>query len=267
MLKAIVDTLDSVNEQARVFYRAGTADEGLDGKFVLKVETVSGFSLENVEGLKSALGRERTRADRAEGKIKKFGDLDPDAARSAIDRVAELEAIDPKKEADKLAQAKIDAATKQLVDKHAADMASAGTRNEVLLGQVRSLLIDNVATVALAEHKGSVDLLLPHVQRHTRLKEVDGGKFLVEVIDKEGNPRIGDSKGTPMTVGQLVAEMRQSDTFGRAFEGTGQTGSGTPPNGGGGTTVAPAGVPKSWAEAKTPEEKAAFIKNQKASKG
>lgn len=263
MPKAIIAKLEDVSEALRSEYRPGTADEGLEGHFVLKVDAVGGFALENVEGLKSALGRERKRADTAEGKIKKFGDLDPDAARAALDELNELKAIDPKKEADRLAAAKVEAATKQLIEKHTAELTGATTRAESYLGQVRALLIDNVATAALAEHKGSVELLLPHVQRHTRLKETDDGKFVVEVVDKDGNPRIGDSKGTPMTVGQLVAEMKASDAYGRAFEGTGASGSGKQPDKAGGPGTPPGGTPKSWADAKTPEEKAAYLKSIK----
>lgn len=265
-LKAVIDALDGVAEGARGFYRAGTADEGLDGKFVLQVEGIGGFALENVEGLKSALGRERSRADKAEGKIKKFGDLDPDVARTALTELEELKSIDPKKEADRLAAAKVEAATKQLIEKHTSELTGVKQKADGYLGQVRSLLIDNVATAALAEHKGSVDLLLPHVQRHTRLKETDDGKFVVEVVDKDGNPRIGDSKGTPMTVGQLVAEMKSSESYGRAFEGTGNNGGGTQPDKRPGDPATPGGTPRSFEEAKTPEEKAAFLK-QKLQKG
>lgn len=265
MLKAIIDNLESVPEAVRGEYRPGTADDGQEGKFVLQVEGSNGWGLEDVSGLKNALGRERTRADKAESKIKKFGDLDPEAAREAIEKIAEFQAIDPKKEGDRIAKEKIDAAIKQIVEKHSVELDGLNKKAGGYLGKVKALLIDNVATTALAEHKGSVDLLLPHVQRNTRLKETDDGNFVVEVVDKDGNVRIGDSKGTPMTVQQLVAEMRQSQTFGRAFEGSGTSGGGTQPSNGGGTaTTPPAGIPKSFADAKSPEEKVAFLKHQNA---
>jgi len=73
------------------------------------------------------------------------------------------------------------------------------------------------------------------VRAHTRVKEVDG-KFTVEVVDKDGNAKIADSKGTPMDIAGLVAEMKESEAFGRAFEGSGQSGSGKQPGPGGGGT-------------------------------
>lgn len=97
-----------------------------------------------------------------------------------------------------------------------------------------------------------MDLLLPHVRTHTRVKEVDG-KFYVEVIDKDGNARIADGKGTPMTIQGLVAEMRGSDTFGRAFEGSGNSGSGKQPGHGGG------GAAKKKSDFKSEKERAQWV--------
>lgn len=231
-IKAIIDALDTVAEGLRDSYRAGTKEEGLEGKFVLSVEGLDGWGLENVSGLKTALGRERTRADNAEKKVQKFGDLDPDTVKTSLDRLTELESIDPKKEADRLAQVKIDAATRQLVEKHNQDMQDITGREGKLRKTVETLMIDNVAIKALEGHKGNVDLLLPHVKSQVRLK--DGEDGVVEVIDREGNVRIGDAQGKPMSVDQLVEEMSKSDKFAQGFAGTGNSGGGAPPNNGGG---------------------------------
>jgi hypothetical protein len=227
-LKAILASLDGIDDATKALYVEK------DGKFVLDVEPVDGFSLEDVSGLKTALGKERTTREKLEKDVIKFKDLDPDKARAALTELDELKKIDPASEADKIANTKFEAAKAQLLQKHEGEMGEIKTRNGFLEGQIGALLIDNAATLALAEAKGSVDLLLPHVRAHTRVKEVDG-KFVVEVVDKDGNAKIADSKGTPMDIKGLVAEMRQSDTFGRAFEASGNSGTGkTPGNGGGG---------------------------------
>ena len=49
------------------------------------------------------------------------------------------------------------------------------------------------------------------------MRQNDAGQFVVEVIDGDGNQRI-DAQGNPMTIPQLVDEMRASETFSRAFE-------------------------------------------------
>ena len=59
-IKSIIASLEDAPENVRSLYREGTADEGAEGKFILDVEPADGFSLENVDGLKSALSSERT---------------------------------------------------------------------------------------------------------------------------------------------------------------------------------------------------------------
>lgn len=206
--------------------------------YMLDVSGVDGYELDDVRGLKTALGSERTAKTNAEKLLEKFKDIDPDAARTAIAENAELKAIDPAKEADKIANTKFENAKTQLTAKHQADLKAVTDRNALLQGQVEKLLIDSAATAALAEAKGSVDLLLPHVRKFTRVKE-ENGEFSVEVIDDKGNVRIGDSKGAPMNIAGLVGEMRSSEVFGRAFEGDGKSGSGKQPGNGGSGTQQP----------------------------
>lgn len=227
-LKAVVETIDAVPEAMRGLYAEN------DGKFILQVEPVDGFALEDVSGLKSTLGKEMTRRKALEKDVLKFKDIDPDKAREALAKLEELGNIDPTKEADKIANTKFEAAKAQLLERHNGELQTRDGKIGKLTKTVENLLIDQAATAALADAKGSVDLLLPHVQRHTRVRENDDGTFAVEVVDKAGNARIGNGKGDPMTIKELVQEMRQSDAFGRAFEGSGQSGGGTPPGGGGG---------------------------------
>ena len=246
-LKAIIDSVEGLPDGVKEHYT-----ERDDGKFVLSVDPVDGFALEDVTGLKTALGKERTSREKLERDVVKFKDLDPDKAREALAKLDELTQIDPAKEADKIANTKFEAAKAQLLEKHNGEISSRDERIGHLSKTVESLLIDAAATQALAEAKGSVELLLPHVRAHTRVKEEDG-KFTVEVVDKDGNARIGDAKGGIMDIKGLVAEMRQSDTFGRAFEGSGQSGSGKQPGGAGG-----AGITKK-SDFKTEKDRAAYV--------
>lgn len=93
-------------------------------------------------------------------------------------------------------------------------------------------LLDGAAVEALSKAKGNVDLLLPHVKSHLRVVEEDG-KFHVVVVDDAGEIRYSlDPKraGQPMSVGELVAEMKAKDAYAPAFEfdnaGGGASGSG-----------------------------------------
>ncbi len=257
-LKAVVDAIDSVPEAVRGLYKE------TEGKFLLDVEPVEGYALEDISGLKNTLGKELTLRKRLEKDVQRFKDIDPDKAREALAKLEELGNFDPAKDADKIVNERLEAAKRQIVEKHGEEIKTREGRIGALTKTVEALLVDQVATAALAEAKGSVELLLPHVQRHTRVREDSNGKFIVEVVDKDGNARIGNSKGDPMTITDLVQEMRKSETFGRAFEGVGQSGSGKrQDNSTGESGSQKTGVPKSWAESKTPEEKAAFLKSKK----
>lgn len=231
-IKAIVTKLEDAPEALREHY----AEK--DGKFYLSVDPVDGFALEDVTGLKSALGAERTQRERLEATVVKFKDLDPDKARAALTELEELKKLDPTAEADKLANTKFESAKAQLLEKHGQEIGQRDERIQKLTGAMDKLVRQAAATAAIAEAKGSVELLLPHVLANTRVKETDDGEFVVEVVDAKGNVRIGDAKGAPMDLKGLVAEMRQSETYARAFEGDGHSGTGKDHDKGGG------GVPK-----------------------
>jgi DNA-directed RNA polymerase subunit F len=225
-LKAVLDTIDDLSDDLKSHYQ-----QSEDGKFMLSVEPVGGFALEDVTGLKTALGQERTTRQNLEKQVVKFKDIDPDKAREALEKLEELAEIDPAKEADKIANTKFEAAKAQLLEKHTSEITTRDERINGLTGTIDKLLREQRATMALAEAKGAVDLLLPHVLASTRTVEKEPGRFEVEVIDKDGNVRI-DGKGNNMDIKGLVAEMRQSEAFGRAFDGTGHSGSGKQPGGG-----------------------------------
>ena len=89
-------------------------------------------------------------------------------------------------------------------------------------------LISDAATRALAEHKGSIDLLLPHVRSACRVVKNDQGNYSVTVLDAQGDSRF-NSDGGPMGVPGLVAEMKTQDSFARAFDSETPSGAGVQP--------------------------------------
>lgn len=234
MLKFTVDSLDAVDEPLRSLY------EEKDGKFALKIE-----GIEPVDGLKSALAAERKRAKDFEAKVKRWeslGKSDEEIAellKKAEDH--ELSEAERKGEWDKLRA--------QMNEKHEAALRGKDETISAMRARLNAELVDAKAVAAIAAAKGVPELLLPHVQRHVKVDD----EFNVHVVDAKGDPRVG-AKGEPLTIADLVAEMRQSEVFGRAFEGSGQSGSGKlPGNGAGG-----AGVSKK-SDFKSEKERAAFV--------
>lgn len=150
---------------------------------------------------------------------KKYEGLDPDAARNALQAAEEAE----RKRAEMAGDWK--ARETQLLEKFNAEKTASESEKTSLRSALEKRLVDAEATAALASAKGAPKVLLPHIKSQTKVVQEDG-EYVVYVVDSKGNPRIGDAKGSPMTIAQLVEEMKQDPDFARNFDGTGSSGGG-----------------------------------------
>jgi len=219
-LKAIISSLDEAGEQSSLYKQSE------DGNYILDVVPVDGFSLENVHGLKSALGKERKRATDYEAKLKQFDGLDINEALNALSEVDKYKQFDPSKEADKIASEKFKSLESQLKQKHDEDLSVLNERLGSVISNYEKITVEAEAAQAIAKLGGNVKLLFPHVKSQVKTSLNDDGSVSYTVVDEYGNPRIGDSKGSAMTVEQLVAEMRSSDEFAPAFKANNASGGG-----------------------------------------
>ena len=92
--------------------------------------------------------------------------------------------------------------------------------------QLTDAIVDTKIVEALQKEDGNVELLTPHVKKHVRMVKNSAGKWYPEIVNNEGDPRVGDSDGTPMTIQQYIQEMKTQKTFAAAFPGANATGSG-----------------------------------------
>jgi len=99
---------------------------------------------------------------------------------------------------------------------------------ETLRSDIHRTKISDVAARALSEAKGSVELLMPHIESRCKVVKEDG-RYEVRVTDEQGDFR-SDGKGGWMNVSDLVAEMRQSKQFARAFDSETPSGGGARPS-------------------------------------
>lgn len=235
-LKLTLDSLDGIDDAVKSLYVEK------DGKHVLDVEGV-----EDTTGLKTALQKERKRAEdeaKARKAYEKLGKT-PDEIRELLEA----------QEAHAMSEAERKGEWEKLKTQMNAAHAEAIKAKDETIGQMRKRLeaelVDAKATAAIAAAKGVPDLLLPHVQRFVR---VDDG-FNVQVVDAKGDPRV-NGKGEPLTISDLIAEMKTNEIYGRAFEGAGQSGSGTLPAGGAGSAQTQI---KRRSELKSREDRVAFV--------
>lgn len=193
-----------------------------NGKFKLDVRPIDGFELANTTGLKKALETERHAKTEAEKATKAFGDLDVSAARDAIAFHEKFKDANP----DETAKQQFEAMKGDLITAHQTEMSGVSTERDDAFSQLRNSLVTSAATKALQEAGGVIDLLLPHVEKHIQM-EREGDRFVAKVVDEKGIGRVGDGAGNPMTIPQLVAEMKAKESFQAAFTGTNSSGSGS----------------------------------------
>ncbi len=220
-LKARLASLDGIAAEI-----AGEYSQQEDGSFVLSVEAVDGFGLENVGGLKSALQKERENAANLTKKLAGVGDLDAGNARAALDKIAEIEASGG---ASGKTQEALDALKSKLVGEHKAELATLGQRETMLTQQLTTSMVDNAAAKAIAEHGGSMELLMPIIRNSVSAKVGDDGVFSVRVLDNDGTTRITGRQGEmgAMGIAEYVGTLKALPVYAGAFSGNGASGAGT----------------------------------------
>jgi hypothetical protein len=205
-----------------------------DGAYLLDID--GDDSEARIAALKTSLDKAYGERDETKKQLRaiaeQFKDIDPAKARDALTKIRELDeqTLLDKGEFDTLKKQLLDQhenEKKQLLEKHVGEVKTRDDRIGKLTSALERRLVDAEATTAIAEAKGAPILLLPHVRSQIKVVEEDG-EFIAKVVDGQGNPRIGDAAGKPMSIPQLVDEMKKSDQYARAFDASGAGGSGAP---------------------------------------
>lgn len=217
-----IESTDKIPAQFRPLYV-----EDSDGSYKLG-ENYSGVR-EAVNGLNKSLKAARAEAKAAKGKqvdlssLSEFGESVEDIRNNITAKLQELQEqaakgkdFDPEKIKADLAKG------------FTKEREQLTTRNEALQGQLYKLLVQNEATSAISEAKGVPDLLMPFVAKQTKTVEEDG-QFKVYVTDESGDVRYSGVTGAPMSIKELVGEMKADAKYGRLFESDTPSGGGTPP--------------------------------------
>jgi ribosomal protein L17 len=199
-------------------------------------EEVDALVAESKQGLEANRNEVLNDLKKAKAQFKQFEGIDPEKARAALAKLEELERKKAEGEGD------WKSLEKQLLERHNQEIEGREGRIKSLQSSLEKYLVDAEAARVISEQRGSVKGLLPHVKPHIRVVEVDG-EFVAQVVDGKGNQRIGDAQGRPMTIAQLVEEMKADTDLARLFEGSGSSGGGASKSTGsaGGSRVVTAG--------------------------
>ena len=194
-LKLTLDTLDGVDETIKPLYVEH------DGKFKLAVD-----GLEDTSGLKSALEKERKARREAEQRAKLA------LSDEELEEVERLRAEAAKaKGADEIVN--------QIKARHAKELEARTKEAQAYRAHLEKTVLESTASKLLAEHKGNVGLLMPHIQAALRVEEADGQFQVVPA--------------NAASLEEVVTGLKSA--FPAAFSDSGHSGGGAIGGGGGGT--------------------------------
>lgn len=194
-------------------------------EFVLDVTPVGGWVLEDVGGLKATLSDRKKKHEDAQAIVAAYGDLTPEAARAAVEKLTSLDGLDGKEKIE----ARIASITTQLEAKFKGENAKTAEEREALRAELYETLVDREATAAIAATGAPVDVLLPHVRTQIKVEKDSNGKHRAVVIYAENsNPRMSMKSGSndPMSIAELVEEFRTKKQFMPLFPGSKASGGG-----------------------------------------
>lgn len=154
-----------------------------------------------------------------------FGEDLPTITEAVKNRIAELETAAAAGKDGKLNVDKVRQEMKAAMDKAVADERKV---QDALRGTVHKYLVTSGASEALAAENGLVELAMPFVERQIKVVEQDG-EFKAVVVDADGDPRISGGTGQPMTIKELVREMKGQEKFAPLFKSEAKGGGGALP--------------------------------------
>lgn len=236
MLKAVKD-LEELPEALREHYVQ------VGDRYVPQFEAteINGarYALEDVSALRTALEGERDKRTKRQGEIEKLT-----AEREALQaRIDELAAIDPKKEADKLAQAKVETLLAQAEGPLKERIGSLEGEVTSLDGQLRGMF-ERQLLAAIESAKGKPSVLFPALKNMIDVANENGKRSFqfVDPITGAAKVRVldGGKVETITDPAMLLEQLREEPDWKDFFRGSEARGSemrqsGKEADGGGGS--------------------------------
>jgi hypothetical protein len=179
------------------------------------------YSESYVKSLREENAKYRTKARDAEKKLGTFDNIDPEEYQRLKD--LEKEAQDNKLKAE----GEWDTLRQQLIDDHGKELGNKDEEIDTLKTQVGSFQkeLDNTilsheiavqATVAKAINPQLVEMV---AMSKARVELLEDGKRVIRVLDASGNDRKDFKTGEPLTVAQLMTEMKEDEPTAHLFYG------------------------------------------------
>lgn len=218
-----LENLDTVPSDFRAFYQEA------DGKFTLRTDDVVTNAVKGITGLNKALKAARNDAKSAKGSavdlsgLADFGTTPEEIKKAFEAKITELQ--DAANSGDSKAKIDLDKIRADFAAQKAKDAEANTASKSALQNQLYEMLVINDANTAISALKGNSQLLMPHVKSQTMVQE-ENGRQVVVVVDADKSIRLSPTTQLPMTVTELVTEMKAAEAFAPAFASEARTGTG-----------------------------------------
>jgi len=211
-LKAKGEPTDEEKAELKALEAKAAADNGAGDK---------SYGEAYVKELRSEAAKYRTKMKEFETRLAQFDGFD-------IDEYHRLKDAQEALEHDKLTKAgEFDKLRQKLVDEHTKELGKEKERTAALEVEVENLKkelqqtiirneIASAASVAKALNPKLVEMA---VMSQVRIEEIDGVGKVIRVIEPDGTPRINIKTGKPLTILELMEDMRQSEEYAMLFAG------------------------------------------------
>ncbi len=250
-LKALLDKLDGVDEATQALYKEA------NGKFVLDVEAVGGYALEDITGLKKVKdeaisGRDTLKGQLNESKIELTA-LKKSNAELKAGQSGELDE-------------RINTLKAELEELHSTEQKVLANERDSLQSELESTLFNSSLKDVLAElgaTNNGLRYLPGEIKPHVKFTR-EGDKYTVNVVDANGNIRSSkDKPGENMSVAELVkSEIAPNNK--ELFLGNQQSGSGASGlNGGSGVAFTGKTISQTEFQALDPKARADLLVDPK----
>ena len=205
------------------------------GRARLVVESQDGWALEDVKGLKSALGKLKDQQSKATGSLEKWTALerDPDEIRDALEELENLKSsTDSKQESQRITQLQTELEKTRQSARREREKEIAPMQEKITARteQLKQVMIDNQLRDAITSAGGSVPLLLRALKDEVKAVETDSGGIEVQIVDADGPPRVTGADLRPMSFTELGAEKKSDDQVAPACDANSHSGGGTRPS-------------------------------------
>lgn len=179
------------------------------------------FSEDYVKTLRDEAAARRTALREAETRLAALDGVDADEYRKLKAQQEELEKTNLEKKGE------FETLRQKLVDQHQVELKKAAeasaaleAEKQRLEGELKRTLMAHEVSVAASVAKAINPRLVEMVALDKmQVTESEDGRRLVQVVDEKGDPRVDLKTGKPLTVQQLMEELRTTDEYAHLFEG------------------------------------------------